>query len=84
MVCTPDGGNPELVRDGIDGFLLQRRDPESLAALLLRLADGPELCRIMGASGRERILSRFTVERMVEATLEVYAEALGTRGALDP
>ncbi len=84
VVCTPDGGNPELVRDGIDGFLLQRRDPESLAALLLRLADGPELCRIMGASGRERILSRFTVERMVEATLEVYAEALGTRGALDP
>jgi glycosyltransferase involved in cell wall biosynthesis len=84
VVCTRSGGNPELVRDGVDGCLLERSDPESLAGLLLRLADGPELCRIMGASGRERILSIFTVDRMLHDTLEVYAEAMGTKGALEP
>ncbi len=66
VVATAVGGNPEAVRDGIDGLLVPPRDPVALAAAIDRLASDPELRRRMGKSARERVEAEFSMDRMVQ------------------
>ena len=77
VVCGDGGGNPELVRDGVTGLIVPPGDADALADRLVRLRSDPALRAAMGDVGRARILSDFSVERMVRGMLRVYAEALG-------
>ena len=52
VMVTAVGGNPEMVRDGIDGLLVPRGDAAGAAAALLRLLDNPGIAADMGAAGR--------------------------------
>ncbi len=79
VLCTGMGGNSELVRDSVEGWLVPPMDAVVLAERLDALSRDPDLCRRMGASGRRRILEEFTPERMLDATLAVYREALSRR-----
>ena len=67
---------PEVVSDGITGLLVEPGDPAALAAGIQRLLSEPELMRELGESGPEVVNERFTLDRMVEETLAVYAEVL--------
>jgi glycosyltransferase involved in cell wall biosynthesis len=77
VVVTNVGGLPEVVEDGVTGLVVPPRDPGALADAVVSLLGDPELRARMGAAGRERFLERFTVERMTDAHLELYAELLG-------
>ena len=79
VVCGDGGGNPELVRHGVTGFIVPQADPAALADRLAYLRDHVDERRAMGAKGRERVLTELSVGRMVERMLEVYAEAQPTR-----
>ena len=79
VVCGDGGGNPELVLDGVTGLVIPPADVEALARSLVRLHDDPGLRRAMGAEGRSRIFTEFSVDAMVERMVEVYAEATGRR-----
>ena len=74
VVATDVGGTGEAVEDGVSGLLVPPRDPGALAGAISRLLDDPELRRRFGQSGRERVAGQFTVEAMVEGTLEVYRQ----------
>jgi glycosyltransferase involved in cell wall biosynthesis len=76
VVCSDEGGSRELVIDGMTGFVIPPGDAAALAERLSWLRGHPEAARAMGEAGRARIDEQFTVERMVEATLAVYAEVL--------
>jgi glycosyltransferase involved in cell wall biosynthesis/peptidoglycan/xylan/chitin deacetylase (PgdA/CDA1 family) len=65
VVATAVGGNPELVQHGKTGYLVPPSDPDSMAAALLKLLTEPELRREMGANGRARVESEFSVAGMV-------------------
>lgn len=80
VVCTAGGGNAELVRDSVDGFMLRGPDPAVIAERLLFLEGSPGVCAEMGRSGRDRILKGFSAERMVGETVRVYTEALHMKG----
>lgn len=75
VVCGEGGGNPELVLDGVTGFIVPPADPGSLADRLMYLRTHADKRREMGAAGRARILSSFSVAAMVDGMLSVYAEA---------
>ena len=74
-VGTRVGGIPEIIEDGVTGFVVEPSDPVGLAAALDRLLREPDLRRRMGEAGRERA-RRFSVAAMVERTAEVYRRAL--------
>ena len=77
VVATRVGGTAEVVEDGVSGHLVPPADAAALAARVLGLARDPESARRMGERGRERVASRFGVERMVAATAGLYDEVLG-------
>ena len=74
VVATAAGGIPEAVQDGITGRLAPPRQPDALAAALLEALDDPGRRAAWGRAGRRRYEERFTADRMIDATLAVYAE----------
>jgi len=76
VVATAVGGNPELVIDGETGFLVPARSPEPLAEAILEVLGDPARARTLGEAGRRRVEERFSMERSVTDTLELYARLL--------
>ena len=72
VVETSVGGSPEIVRDGVDGLLVERRDAAGLAAAILRILDTPELARRAGASGAARARNVYQIERTVQRYFALY------------
>jgi len=66
VVLSNTGGIPEMVRNGVDGYLYDRGDVQALVEIIVRLAIEPGLRVAIGAKARETVLSRFTFERMVD------------------
>jgi len=76
VVALSNGGTPEVVEHGKSGLLATPGDVSGLAGALLELLRDPELRAKMGASGRERVLSHFTAERMAEDAGRAYETVL--------
>jgi len=68
------------VRDGMDGFLVAAGDTDAAAASLAKLAADPELRTRLGASGRARVLERYSVERLVDDVDRLYRSLLAAKG----
>ena len=79
-LATAIGGNPEAVADGVNGRIVPGGDPDAFGAALAELLGDPAALARLGAAGRARWEERFTAERMVRRTEELYREALGARG----
>jgi colanic acid/amylovoran biosynthesis glycosyltransferase len=78
VVATRVGGLLDLVVDGETGIVVPPRDPAALRSALERLLADPDLRRKLGSAGRERARTHFSWERVTDATLAAYAEAVGT------
>jgi len=72
VVATTAGGMPEVVMDGETGLLVPPRDHEAMASALVRLLRDRPLRVRMGEAGEARVRARFSSDRMVQDTLEVY------------
>jgi glycosyltransferase involved in cell wall biosynthesis len=70
------GGVPDVVRDGVDGFVVESGDVESLAARLADLAHDRALRERMGAAGRERVLERYGVGRLLDDVDRLYRDTM--------
>ena len=84
VVATRVGGVPDVVDDGEDGFLVDVGDIPSLADRLEQLARDPELRARMGKAGRERVVPRYRVERLVDDVDALYRELLMEQGLPAP
>lgn len=62
MICTRDGGIPEIIAHGENGFLVEREDLEGLTQHAQRLAEDHALRQSMGQRAREIVESRFTTQ----------------------
>ena len=76
VVATRVGGVPDVVRDGVDGFLFERGDVEGFVGGLARLAEDPGLRRRLGEAGREHVLPRYRVSRLIDDVDRLYRELL--------
>jgi glycosyltransferase involved in cell wall biosynthesis len=77
IVATRAGGIPEIVEDGVNGLLVPVRDHHALAEAIVRALKDPASRQRMGDAGLARVNERFTVERMVAETAEIYARVAG-------
>ncbi len=75
VVAARVDGAVDLVEDGINGFLVPVEDPQALATALRRLLALSSAARAaMGAAGRQRVLERHSLERMLAGLQELYRE----------
>ena len=72
IVATRAGGIPEVVAHDQTGVLVPPRDADALAAAGVRLLGDADRRAQLGLAGRERVRASFSVERMVQATLDAY------------
>ncbi len=73
VVAPKVGGIKEIIRDGVEGYLLDGRDPEDIADRCLALYRDRALRDRMAEAARERVVSEFSVERMVDRYYRLYS-----------
>jgi colanic acid/amylovoran biosynthesis glycosyltransferase len=74
VVSTRHSGIPELVEDGISGFLVPERDADALAERVACLVDHPERWGAMGRAGRRRVEADYDSETLNVRLVELYRE----------
>jgi glycosyltransferase involved in cell wall biosynthesis len=74
IVTTDVPGCRDIVRDGVNGFLVPARSVEPLAAALRTLIEDPALRDRMGRRGREIVIAEFSLQHVIDATLAVYTD----------
>ncbi len=75
VVASATGGVVDWLSDGVNGLLVKPGDPRSLAAALNELLADPARQLQLGATGRELVAARFTLERHLDALLDAYGAA---------
>jgi glycosyltransferase involved in cell wall biosynthesis len=72
VIGTRVGGIPELVKDGENGFLVEKGDYRDVALKIQYLIDNPELMGKFGEKGRRIVESKFSSARMTRQYLDLY------------
>lgn len=79
VVATAAGGNPELVKDGENGFLVPVGDVESMAGRIIRLVSDSDLRAVFGSNGLKKVAQEFSMERMVDQHQDYYKEICNSK-----
>jgi glycosyltransferase involved in cell wall biosynthesis len=79
VVATRVGGTPEAIEDGVNGLLVPPADSGALARAICRLLAEPALAARLGQAGCQSVSKRFSMERMVNATEQLYQSLLEKR-----
>jgi glycosyltransferase involved in cell wall biosynthesis len=74
VVATRVGGIGEIIRDGVDGFLVPADDPAALGARIERLLGDPEERRAMGAAARQGFLDRYELRANIGRQITWYEQ----------
>jgi glycosyltransferase involved in cell wall biosynthesis len=72
VVVTAVGGNPEMVRHGVEGLLVPRGDAAGVASAFLRLLDDPAGATALGTAGRARVEQHYQLGQTVENYWRLY------------
>ena len=72
VISTSVGGIPEIIQDGINGFLAPRHDFKTLAEKIIYLFDNKELIQNLTTISYKNLIENFTTQQMAQKTLEVY------------
>jgi L-malate glycosyltransferase len=75
-VCSRVGGLPEVIEDGVEGYLAPPRDVDTMAARALDILTSPERQKRMGEAGRRRALERFCSSKIIPLYEDLYRSVL--------
>ena len=76
VVAADRGAPPEIIADGVDGFLRDPSDAPSVAEAIVTLLSDPALRRTIGERGRATVRDRYDPERYARSVEEVWRDAL--------
>lgn len=76
LVATDVGGNPELIRHGVNGLLVPVRDVAALTAAINAILDDPALATRYGEASLRFCHEQFSMSKMVAATQDIYLREL--------
>lgn len=72
VVCTDTGGNPEIIDDGVNGYLVGVGDVTSLAHRLEALINDPDRRLAMGRLNKAQMAKRYSLESMLNQYIHLY------------
>lgn len=76
VVATNIGGSPEMVTDGVTGYLVPPADSTSLVKAVIDLLQNSNKAEAMGKEGRRLVKEKFTVEAMAKQYEKLYTELI--------
>lgn len=72
VIGTAVDGTPEIIRDGVDGYLVEPRNPMQLAEKMNELIENPEMWENMGIQAIKRYQDEFSFEKLSERYIAFY------------
>jgi len=79
VVSTAVGGLPEMIEDGVTGFLCEAKDHEALAGRLIQLASHPDDRQQIAVAGNIMAGRRFSLKHMLNTYSTIYSEMIPER-----
>ncbi len=76
VIATRVGGLPEVVRDGVDGFLYTVGDVGSMAEGCLHILNNPQIREKLGKAARERATQNFCASKIVLQYEDLYTRTI--------
>jgi glycosyltransferase involved in cell wall biosynthesis len=76
VIACNSGGSPELIENGVSGFLIPVNDSTALVSRVAELLTQPSLRKAMGDNARRRIEESFSVERILPKMIAAYNYAI--------
>ncbi|MGF2685360.1 glycosyltransferase [Marinobacter sp. DUT-3] len=72
VICTDTGGNPEIVQDGVNGYLIPVGDVSALVRRICDLVEHPERRIAMGRASLARLADRYSLDAMLAQHIKLY------------
>ena len=79
-IATNVGGNPEIVEDGVSGYLFPPRDVSALANRLQVLLGDDRLRKTVGTAARNHAVANFSLDGMLNRYIDLYLGLASERG----
>lgn len=76
VISTAVGGTPEVITTGVDGILVPPADPHALYQSICLLVKDKSRREELAATGKDMVYQRYTLERLVRETTDVYKKML--------
>ena len=76
VIGSNTGGTPELIQDGVTGFLYEKGNIKQLSEKIIMLMSDKELRERLGLAAKKYAYSYFTIARCVDSIEEIYKEIL--------
>ena len=72
VVATAVGGVPEMIKPGVNGYVVPIDDPQAVADAVARILADPKMAAQMGLAARETALERFSLVHQVDSLLDIW------------
>lgn len=73
-IATNVEGIPEVIEDGVTGYLSNPKDIENISENIIKLANDKNLREKMGENAHIRVVEKFNISKMIDAYKRLYKE----------
>lgn len=79
VISTDSGAQREIIKDGMNGFIIPSNNIEKLSCIIKKIAENSEAMRVIASEGKKIVLDQFTVEKCVDGIEKVYLGSWGNK-----
>jgi L-malate glycosyltransferase len=79
VICSRVGGIPEVIQEGVEGYLAPPRDIDTMAARAIEILGNSAIKKRMGAAARQRALTHFCSEEIIPLYEALYRSLIENR-----
>ncbi len=72
VIASRVGGIPEIVTEGVDGILVEPRNPSELERAIVSLLDNPESARALATHARQTVRDRFSIDSVARQHVDLF------------
>ena len=76
VIATDGGGSPEIIENGVNGYLVKENNIEESSRILCELLDNPSALKQMGENAKSTIQRKFLLNTMVDNYLKLYKKLI--------
>jgi len=76
VITTDEGATTDMIEDGVNGYIVNKKDPEDIKDKLLKFINQPSLIDEMGKINREKYLNKFSIDTFENNLSQVFDNLL--------